>query len=275
MKNKLLIFDFKNLLHRSMHAYQGLSHNDISTSGIFGFVVLFCNQVNKHQPDDVLFCTDSPPYVKKELYTQYKSDRKKMEPEAYEMLKINNDYCTTFLNTLNITLWEEKGQEADDLIAIAVDEYWNQYNNIVIVSNDDDMFQLFKYPNVVLQRGKNIYAKQDFLAEYPDMNSKLWVIVKALAGTHNGVPGLPRVGMKTALKIINNPSKWAEAMIEHGDTIELFKRIIKLPFDDSIDACKIEKADFSNRQMINLLAKFGIKYQNNFDSAFDTLKNKS
>ena len=275
-REKLLIFDFNNLLHRSIHAYAGLSHEGVPTSGIFGFIVIFCHQINLHRPDKVLVCTDSPPYSRKDLFPEYKEDRKPLEEDMKIILKMNGGFCEDFLDLLGVTLWKEEGQEADDLIAIAADEHSSEGKEIVIVSNDDDLFTLFKYPRITLQRGKNTYTREMYLAEYPNMSAKKWVEVQAMAGSHNGVPGVKGIGVKTAIKILDHPDKITDnikqKVADNKDRIELFKKIIKLPYDPSIEPCEITTADFDLRDVINKVAEWGITFQNNFSEAIESLK---
>lgn len=268
---KLIIFDFNNLLHRSLHAYAGLNHQGVTTSGIYGFISLFCRQINKHKPARVLVCTDSPPYERKKLYPEYKSDRKEIDEEFLKDLKMNADMCKDFLSAINITLWAEKGMEADDLIALAVDEYYTQYKEIVIVSNDDDLYQLFKYPNVALQKGISYYDKNVYQMEYPNTTCSRWIDIQSMAGNHNGVPGIKGVGVKTAIKILDNPEKLEKIRKEHGAMLDIYKRVIRLPYTYDVAPVAISKACVDIRSLINKLSDWGIKLSSNFEEAMEQI----
>jgi DNA polymerase-1 len=271
MKKTLLVFDFNNLLMRGLSVHPGLEFAGKPTGGFFGFLNQFCSQINNHKPSDVVICNDYPPYLRKELQPEYKADRKPLEPDVYEILKLSRIYCRDFINLLGINLYEEKGHEADDLIAIICDEYSYDYNKIVIISNDSDLYQLFKFPNVYLQKGKVSYSRKDFEKDYPGISIRDWIWIKAMAGTHNGIKGLHRVGDITAIKILKDEDRFSEIKKEHGELLDLNRRLIKLPFINDIELSEINKPNFSMRKVIMYLSNFGIKFQGNFKNALETL----
>tara|TARA_B100001559_G_scaffold306734_1_gene298270 strand:- start:171 stop:1019 length:849 start_codon:yes stop_codon:yes gene_type:complete len=98
---------------------------------------------------ELVLCYDSKHYWRKDVFPQYKSNRKKMRESS------DFDWNTIF-NTLNVLkeelrenfpykMLEVYGAEADDIIATICE---SQKEKIMIVSGDKDFIQLQKYKNV-------------------------------------------------------------------------------------------------------------------------------
>lgn len=262
-RKSLLLFDFNNLLHKALAIHPDLSFGGKRTGGLYGFIQQFIKNVGAFSPDNIVVCSDGYPYFRKDIYSDYKGDRKKVHDiEFFKIVKESRKYCESFLSTLGIQFWKVLGQEADDLFAFLCQKYQKQFTSIVIVSSDDDLFQLLKWNNVKLQKNKILYTRKDFDLEYnglsPDSD---WVWIKAMAGTHNGIPGLPRVGMITAIKIFKNKERFEEIYKEHGSTLDMYRRCIELPFSSSVvpSVPDLEPVKYNERRLIRFLSKFGIE----------------
>jgi DNA polymerase-1 len=229
--NTLLIGDFNNILWRNWHAYSNLSFAGHSTACLFGLVSQLTKHASNFKPSQVIFTNDSPPYLRKEFFLNFKADRKKLEPEMYNEFNKSKSDCIAFLNLLNIPVLSEKGLEADDLIASLVRDYSDQFDSIVILSNDDDLYQLLNYPNVSIQRSKALYSLKEFKEEHQELEVSDYAKLTALSGSHNGVPGLPGIGPVRAKKIIVT-GKWEEVYNLNKETLDLFLKLIKIPFTD-------------------------------------------
>src|SRR5207247_1967064 len=94
--------------------------------------------------------------------------------------------------------------EGDDLIGIAADKLSNEDARIIIVSSDQDLYQLIA-ENVELFEPikKKHFTFNDFVATY-NMAPIQWVEVKALMGDEgDDIPGVPGIGEKIAVKLCN------------------------------------------------------------------------
>jgi DNA polymerase-1 len=276
-RKNLLLFDFNNLLHKALAIHPDLSFGGKRTGGLYGFIQQFVKNVGLFFPDNIVVCSDGHPYFRKDIYPDYKGDRKKVHDiEFFEIIKESRKHCELFLGTLDIQFWKVPGFEADDLFAFLCQEYQKQFASIVIVSSDDDLFQLLKWDNVKLQRNKVLYTRANFDSEYNDLSPDLdWVYIKAMAGTHNGVPGLPRVGMITALKIFRDKERFEKIYKEHSSLLDVYKRCIELPFStNTVPAIpKLESTRYVERKLIKFLSKFGIELQSWMRNSLEKLNN--
>lgn len=267
---KILIFDFNNLLYKSVHVGKNIIFNEKVVGGLYTFVTSLAKKINDVKPNYILFCTDSPPYKRSEDFSAYKSDRIK-DAEFSKKLQESREYCTDFLALLHINIFRVKGFEADDLIAYLCKHY-TDYEKI-IVSSDTDFFQLFKHNNVKLLRGDTFYTHEDFKSEYPNLSFEDFEWVLALAGTHNGIPGIPRIGIKTAIKIVKDVQRFAQLMSDKEvfDKVSLYRSLVKLPYKSEIFSIPPLTYAFNRVQIIQYLNRFGIELTNNMFDAFSII----
>jgi hypothetical protein len=109
----------------------------------------------------------------------------------------------------------QTGLEADDIIASVVKDHAWEFDQVYIVTSDEDLFQLL-HNNVSIYnpREKKFYTKEDFINE-KGIEPEMWHWVKAVAGcSGDNVKGIKGVGEKTAIKFLRNElkpgNKWSE-----------------------------------------------------------------
>lgn len=227
---KLLIFDYNNLLIRGMAVVPFLSHKGKFTSGIFGMFKQMVSYTNKHRPDSIVVCTDTSPYERKLIYPDYKR-RGEPNEQFFAQLTESKNYCDDVLKRLGIPILTVAGMEADDLIANIAVQYNDKIEQIFIVSNDSDLYQLLEYRNVILDKGKlGYYTLNSFQEEY-NIPIQDWVHILCLSGTHNAVPNLKHgIGVKTAIKIWYDEQKRKELLDQYQQEYKRNYSLIKLPF---------------------------------------------
>lgn len=94
---------------------------------------------------DLVFCFDSTPTYKRELHTKlfpesngYKGNRTKKP----EYITIQLQMAKEVIKQIGLSALEVNGYEADDIIASFIRYYKNDYERIIIHSNDSDMYYL-------------------------------------------------------------------------------------------------------------------------------------
>lgn len=269
-----LIFDFNNLLMKGIAVHEQLEFAGKNTGGLFGFLSQISYQINLHNPSKILVCSDSRPYFREKVYPQYKEGRRKrQDPERYRIIQENRKYCRELLYELNISFWEVKGFEADDLIAEACDTFSYEFDKTIIVSSDDDLFQLLKFPDVYLQRNKNLYSRTDFKKEFPNVSNKLWMRAKAIAGGHNGVKGFHGIGMAKSLKLVKDPEKFKEFLNKNKEEFGLYMKLTKIPFPGEFISPirQLLSINYKEGRLSRFLAQYGIKLQPHMKQAFEKL----
>lgn len=281
MTTALLIVDFNNTVIRSLAVNSQLSHNGQVTGGLYGLIAQLVAKIRERRPTHIIFCTDKPPYIREQRYPAYKQDRKKqgVKPLWTAWISANKEMVKEFLELTKIPLWEVSGLEADDLIACLVRAYSSDFDHIYILSTDDDLYQLLDAtdqrgtPNVTLLKASGAVTRDDFIKLYPGLEPADWTLVTAIAGTHNNIVGLPRVGIKTAVKWVNEQkqAKRFHPQIEiHQALIDANIPLIQLPLPGvPLVPVELTPPMFNPRKIIQFLSGYGIHFTHAMQQAFD------
>lgn len=277
---KLMLIDLNNLIYRSSYIFPNLYHEDVYTGGIFGFIKIFCSTINRLGPDRIIICDDFPPY--KKYAKGYKFDRVK-DFDVMKKIEKTKEICLKFFNNLHIFYFKNKGYEADDIIADICERCSDNFDEIVIASNDSDLYQLLYLKNVILYSKSSVYTLRNFQREYPELkeNRYAWMFYQALCGGHNGLPKIKGIGDMKARKIVQNGNIRDYFPIKKQ--LQTILKMIRLPYDEfalTENHIKIletikNKNTFSSTFCANIyLKQYGIIIDNSMQKAFNHLKNK-
>ena len=223
MSEKMLLIDGNSLINRAFYAVPSLTNKDGEfTNGVYGFLNIFFKFLDEEKPKYVAVCFDmAQPTFRHLEYKEYKGTRKKMPEELVPQIPL----LKKILADLNVKTYELGGYEADDLLGTLAVEADKLGVSPVIVSGDRDLLQLasdtIKIRIPKTKAGKTIvedYNSSDVL-EYYGVTPKEFIEVKALMGdAGDNVPGVPSIGEKTAIKIIQQ-YKSVENAIENAADI--------------------------------------------------------
>jgi DNA polymerase-1 len=175
----------------------------------------------------VVFCFDKGPSKRVDDYPAYKanrSSRKEMtdeEEQTYsqfrqQMSRLRKDYLPD-IGFQNV-LWQQ-GFEADDILASVCKYSLMDKDEGIIVSSDNDMYQLLSLPNVKIwnPRISKIETAATFEQEW-GIPPVRWVHCKAMAGcSGDNIKGVMGIGEKTA-------AKWQAGRLKSGS--KAFERIL-------------------------------------------------
>lgn len=241
MKHTLLI-DTSALLHRAKHAVGNkLSHRDIETGIMFGFFIQIFKLANKFKTNRFVFCLDGIKSNRKKIYPDYKKNRQdkseddlRFDTTCYSKFDDIIGYLRSFGHKNVISI---PGFEADDIIASFLIHNPDLRKHAVIVSSDNDFYQLLDMcKGMFLSQKNKMYSKDDLFGEF-GITPEQWRTVKATSGCKGDqVPGIPGVGYATAAKYLRGEltkGKVYEKIIspDFADTIKLAKRLTNLPLE--------------------------------------------
>jgi DNA polymerase-1 len=273
----LLLVDFNNLFYKALNANMTLTSdlNDIPIGGAYGFIKQLCETVNAVRPERLIALVDSRPYEREKIYHEYKARRSKNNtPERIEIISYNKALLDKVLKSLHLPVIAVKGLEADDLIAIAINQYKKEFDKIIIDSTDSDLIQLLRDRRVCLRRkykGKVVnYDRERFLEEFDGLTTTQFVKYLAMVGTHNAVPGIRGIGKTTAPAIVRDDARYDKLYKEHKTELDLYIKLIKLPYHDDVTLPeKLSRCSYNEREMIRILSKDGIDIQKHMHDAFE------
>ncbi|MFH2055154.1 MAG: 5'-3' exonuclease H3TH domain-containing protein, partial [bacterium] len=250
---RLFLIDGTALVYRSYYAFQ---RNPLTTakgeptSVIFGFAATILRLVNKEAPTRLVACFDSrEPTFRKKIFDEYKATRKPMPDDMAEQLPRLDE----MLARMKLTALRKPGFEADDLIATLTKQAVAAGWEVVIVSGDKDLMQLVNDQVKLLNLRKTSEAGEWFDREavktkmgvYPEQLGELLAL---MGDTSDNIPGVPGVGPKTAVKLIEEygsldgvlqnaeqvkQKKLRENLLNAADKVELSKKLVAL--DDEVE----------------------------------------
>ncbi|MDR0948327.1 MAG: DNA polymerase I, partial [Lachnospiraceae bacterium] len=204
---KLVLIDGHSIIYRAFFGVPPLSNaKGFPTNAIYGFLNIFFKIVQEEKPDYLAVAWDSyAPTFRHEIYEQYKGTRKPMPEELIAQLP----KMMELLRAMQVTLVEQPGLEADDILGTLAKRAQEAGLMVSLVSGDRDLLQIatdriqIRIPKT--KGGKttieNYYAKD--VKEVYRVTPEQFIDVKALMGdASDNVPGVPRVGEKTATELI-------------------------------------------------------------------------
>lgn len=205
-KKKIIIIDGNSLMYRAFYGVRLLTTSKgVFTNGVFGFTNMLFNLIEQYHPHYIGVAFDlKGPTFRHEIYDEYKGNRQKTPEELlpqFELLK-------KLLEAMNIDIYEEEGYEADDILGTFARIAKEQDLDTYLVTGDRDAMQLVSDTTTVLLNRRGTTDMQVFdpreVKDVYGINPDQVVDFKALMGdSSDNIPGVPGVGEKTALKLLN------------------------------------------------------------------------
>ncbi len=208
------------------------------------------------------------PTARHDMYEGYKANRKGMPNELAEQMPIIKDV----LRAMNIDIIEKEGYEGDDIIG-TLSRYGEKKGlEVIILSGDRDTFQLatdnvkIHIPRTKAGKTETEIFDREKVREVYGIEPKQLIEVKGLQGdTSDNIPGVPGIGEKTALSLIQkfetidnlykkleegDPSfkgKQKENLEQNKELAYLSRTLgeinIEVPIKDTLEELKVEEWD--------------------------------
>ncbi len=240
--NKFLVIDGNSLAHRAFHAIPQLSTSDGTiTNAVYGFTNMLFKVLQKLEPNYAAVAFDKGKVTFRHAsYADYKATRKATPPELRPQFPLLKEV----LRHMRICTLELENYEADDIIGTITSVAEAGDIDSVVLTGDRDALQLVSPRVRVLLTKKGITEME----EYDE--GRVWdrfgvspaqiIDIKGLMGdASDNIPGVPGIGEKTALKLIQEhgtledviadieklPPRWRNKLMENKDLALLSKRL--------------------------------------------------
>ena len=206
MAEKIVILDGYSLMYRAFHALQTpmTAPDGTPTNAVHGFVMMLLKVIEEERPDSLAVAFDMhAPTFRAKLYDGYKATRKPMPDE----LRAQDPVIRELIGEMDIPILELEGYEADDILG-TVSQYCEAKGmEAVLVTGDRDSFQLSGPNTTILYTKKGITdtvrVTPDYIRKTYGLEPVQLIDVKSLMGdASDNIPGVPGVGEKTALKLV-------------------------------------------------------------------------
>jgi DNA polymerase I len=199
---RLLLVDISSYFYRAFHAMPDFkSPQGLPTGAIYG-VVNMLNKLRDDYPADYSACVFDPKgkTFRDDIYPEYKADRAAMPDELREQIPHIREVC----EALGWPCVEVPGNEADDVIGTLSVHANARGVETVISTGDKDLAQLVNDKVMLVNTMTNERLDIPGVVEKYGVPPERIVDYLALMGDSvDNVPGVDKVGPKTAVKLIN------------------------------------------------------------------------
>ena len=203
MKNRIFIIDGSSYLYRAYHAMPPLSTSTGKPTGaVKGVTNMLMNLKKESEGSPIIVVFDAKgKNFRHTVYEEYKSNRPPMPDDLREQLKPVKDIC----KAIGFPLLEVEGVEADDVIATLVAMARKKDFYSVVSSLDKDLMQLVEDPFTTLMNTMThkTFDETKVFEKFGVKPSQIRDMLALVGDTSDNIPGVPKVGQKTAAKWLN------------------------------------------------------------------------
>ena len=203
MKNRIFIIDGSSYLYRAYHAMPPLTTSTGKPTGaVKGVTNMLMNLKKESEGSPIIVVFDAKgKNFRHKVYDDYKSNRPPMPDDLREQLKPVKDIC----KAIGFPLLEVEGVEADDVIATLVSMARKKDFYSVVSSLDKDLMQLVEDPFTTLMNTMThkTFDETMVFEKFGVKPSQIRDMLALVGDSSDNIPGVPKVGQKTAAKWLN------------------------------------------------------------------------
>lgn len=266
-------------MHRAYHALPKTFKDEKGepTNAVYGVASMIISIFDSIKPDYAVAALDGKkPTFRSEEFTSYKAHRAELDPDLVSQIP----KVFEIIDAFNIKKLVLEGYEADDIIGTLATKFASPNVNVIIASNDRDLWQLINdnvsvmLPNT---QGPSEWLGQKEVEARMNLRPDQIPDYKGLRGdVSDNIPGVHGVGEKTAQKLIAefgsieniyknlqkvSPDSLRKKLEESYETAVLSKKlatiIINAPLTMDLEDCTY--TDFNKVMAAETLRKYNFK----------------
>ncbi|QDF77003.1 MULTISPECIES: DNA polymerase I [Shewanella] len=254
-ENPLVLVDGSSYLYRAYYAPPHLTNSKGEATGaVYGVINMLRSLLKQYKPTQMAVVFDAKGKTfRNEMYAEYKAHR----PPMPDDLRSQIEPLHRIIRALGLPLVCVPGVEADDVIGTIARQASQEGRAVLISTGDKDMAQLVDEQITLINTMTNTILGPQEVSEKFGVGPELIIDLLALQGDKaDNIPGLPGVGEKTALAMLNgvggikeilaNPEKMPELgfrgaktmpakLAEHGDMLQLSYELATIKCDVELE----------------------------------------
>lgn len=248
IEKTLVLVDGSSYLFRAYHALPLLTNSKGEyTNAILGVTNMLKKLVDTYPNAYFGVIFDAPGKTfRNDMYPEYKANRASMPEELREQIKPLHE----LIKAMGLPLVMESGVEADDVIGTLARQAEKAGLKVVISTGDKDIAQLVTDKISLINTMNNQWLDEEGVKEKFGVSPERIIDYLALMGdTSDNIPGVPKVGPKTAAKWLNEfgsldeiiaraneiKGKVGESLRNHIDAIPLSKELVTIKCDVALN----------------------------------------
>ena len=219
----LLLVDGSSYLYRAFHAMPDLRNRHNEPTGAIQGVLNMLRRLHKDYPADYSACVFDAKgkTFRDDIYPEYKANRASMPDD----LRAQIAPLHQAIQALGWPLIVEEGVEADDVIGALAKQAEREGVKVIISTGDKDITQLVNEHVTVVNTMRDAFRKTDDVLDMAGVENKFGVppslmvdYLILIGDTSDNVPGVEKVGPKTAVKWLKQYGS-LDNIIAHADEI--------------------------------------------------------
>jgi DNA polymerase I len=213
----LVLIDGSSYLYRAYHALPKLTNSAGEPTGALHGVLTMIGKLVREQPaGHIAVVFDAPGKTfRDDMYADYKANR----PPMPEDLRDQVEPLIDAVRAMGLPMLRVEGVEADDVIGTLCRRSAERGLNVLVSTVDKDMAQLVNDNVTLVNTMTGQVLDRDGVKKKFDVFPEQIIDYLALVGdSSDNIPGVPRVGAKTAAKWLNRYPT-ADDIIENAGEI--------------------------------------------------------
>ena len=219
MKDRIFVIDGSSYLYRAYHAMPPLSTSKGQPTGaVKGVTNMLMNLKKDSEGSPIIVVFDAKGKTfRNDIYSEYKANRPPMPDELRLQLQPVKSIC----KAIGFPLIEIEGVEADDVIATITKMAKDAKYKCVVSSLDKDLMQLVEDPDTTLMNTMKheIFNEDKVFEKFGVKPSQIRDMLALVGDSSDNIPGVPKVGQKTAAKWLNEYGN-LKGIISNADSIK-------------------------------------------------------
>ena len=272
--NDLVLVDGSSYLYRAFHALPSLTNSKGEATGALHGVLNMINKLVREEPaDHIAVVFDAPGKTfRDDLYEEYKANRPPMPDELREQVEPLIDA----VKAMGLPLLRVEGVEADDVIGTLCRQGADKGLRVLVSTGDKDMAQLVDDSVTLVNTMSGQMLDRDGVKRKFDVFPEQIIDYLALVGdSSDNIPGVPRVGAKTAAKWLNRyptaddivanaeeiTGKVGESLREHIEQLRLSQDLatIRKDVDLAVELADLVPGDADTDALRKLYGRFELR----------------
>lgn len=220
----LLLVDGSSYLYRAFHAMPDLRNRQNEPTGAIQGVLNMLRRLHKDYPADYSACVFDAKgkTFRDDIYPEYKANRASMPDDLRAQITPLHEA----IQAMGWPLIVEEGVEADDVIGALAKQAAREGVKVIISTGDKDITQLVNEHVTVVNTMRDAFRKTDDVLDIAGVENKFGVppslmvdYLILIGDTSDNVPGVEKVGPKTAVKWLKQYGS-LDNIIAHADDIK-------------------------------------------------------
>ncbi|MBX2979544.1 MAG: DNA polymerase I [Flavobacteriales bacterium] len=222
---RLFLLDAYALIYRAYFSFikaPRINSRGLNTSASFGFTLTLLDLIKREKPTHIAVVFDTAAPTDRHIeHVEYKANRQEMPDD----IRSNVPYIRRIIEAFNIPVLESDGYEADDVIGTLAKKAEKEGYTTYMVTPDKDFGQLVTDHILMYKPGRagappEVLGPQEICARWGLNNTdQVRDILGLMGDAVDNIPGIPGVGEKTAMKLVQEFGS-LEAVIERAGEIK-------------------------------------------------------